>query len=407
MRSDIADRLTSFLNKEPEKVIEWHDNFSEARGWLVINSLHNGAAGGGTRMRADCEESEIRQLAKIMEIKFTVSGPSIGGAKSGIRYDFKNNQDRLDVLGRWFAFIKNELQKCYGTGGDQNVDLVRHVIPILRSLGIQHPQEGVVSGLYPNISASEKASIIKNLNQGVALKLKRDQTLSSLNYTISDIATGLGVVSSIERYYQRTDGTLSGKKVIIEGFGNVGAGAAFFLARAGAKVVGIIDKEWHIFDDAGIDIIEMLKLKRRSFTDVKNGTLREGISESENYPNADIFIPAATSCTIDFQRIGMLRSVGVSLIASGANNPFSSMENEKKADEFFGVLPDFIANSGMARCYSYLMSRDCIVNEDAIMNSIISCVYSTVDEVINRGNSEKNMLNTAYEIALDRIENRE
>ena len=69
MRSDITDRLTSFLNKEPEKVIEWHDNFSEARGWLVINSLHNGAAGGGTRMRADCEESEIRQLAKIMEMQ--------------------------------------------------------------------------------------------------------------------------------------------------------------------------------------------------------------------------------------------------------------------------------------------------------------------------------------------------
>lgn len=216
----------------------------------------------------------------------------------------------------------------------------------------------------------------------------------------------MGVASSVERYYQRAGDILVGKKVIIEGFGNVGVGAACFLAKIGAKVVGIIDKQWYIFEEAGIDIVEMLKLKRRGVTDLKNCTLREGEFEIESYPNADIFIPAATSRTIDLQRIDMLKAIGVFIIASGANDPFACIEDEKKADESFSVLPDFIANSGMARCYSYLMSRDCVVNEDAIMNSIVSCVHSAVDEVIDKTDSGKNLLNTAYEIALDQIENR-
>jgi glutamate dehydrogenase/leucine dehydrogenase len=79
--------LEQYKNKKAQIVFEWSDAETDAQGWVVINSLRGGAAGGGTRMRLGLDRSEVESLAKVMEIKFTVSGPAIGGAKSGINFD--------------------------------------------------------------------------------------------------------------------------------------------------------------------------------------------------------------------------------------------------------------------------------------------------------------------------------
>ena len=79
--------LQQFEEKHPEIVFEWHDPETEAKGWVVINSLRGGAAGGGTRMRLGLDQHEVESLAKTMEVKFTVSGPPIVGQ---IRYQFRS-----------------------------------------------------------------------------------------------------------------------------------------------------------------------------------------------------------------------------------------------------------------------------------------------------------------------------
>jgi len=399
----MSDRLKNFFEAEPERIIKWNDIQSDAEGWLVINSLHNGAAGGGTRMHANCTENEILQLAKTMEIKFTVSGPRIGGAKSGIRYNFRNDQDKVEVLSRWFKFIRNELKHFYGTGGDQNIDMNIHVIPTLKKLGISHPQEGIVNGLYPDISNKERAKIVRNLYNGVVLKIREDSLLSNLNFSIAHIATGFGVVTSINRYYERIDENLFGKKAIIEGFGNVGTGAAYYVTKYGAKVVGLIDKDWHIIDNNGIDIVELLQLKRKGIleTHPKFARHERGIN---NYPEANIFIPAATSHTVNSQILKTLQSKGIELIVLGANNAFVDYTIESKADQTFSVIPDFIANAGMARCFSYLMKKDCNVTENAIKEDISSCISGAIDKIMDKSNSKKNLSKRAYNIALDEIE---
>lgn len=76
-------RYHAFLRQPPELRLEWRDRPTGARGWLVINSLRGGAAGGGTRMRPGVDAREVVYLAKAMELKFSVSGPAIGGAKAG------------------------------------------------------------------------------------------------------------------------------------------------------------------------------------------------------------------------------------------------------------------------------------------------------------------------------------
>ena len=157
-----------FFDKEPEKIIEWHDKESDAKGWLIINSLRGGAAGGGTRMRNNVTKEEIIELAKTMEIKFRISGPDIGGAKSGIAYDFKNEQDKQQVLRRWFKYIEKYLKTEYGTGGDQNLDFTKDISPLLIELGIKHPQEGIVRGHFSYLTKEEQDKIILKI---ILLKL--------------------------------------------------------------------------------------------------------------------------------------------------------------------------------------------------------------------------------------------
>jgi glutamate dehydrogenase/leucine dehydrogenase len=100
----MLDLLHRFENKAPEIVFEWKDSETEAEGWVVINSLRGGAAGGGTRMRKNLDRREVESLAKTMEVKFTVSGPPIGGAKSGINFD-PSDPRKKDVLKRWYAAV--------------------------------------------------------------------------------------------------------------------------------------------------------------------------------------------------------------------------------------------------------------------------------------------------------------
>ena len=76
----MKELLKKFEDKTPEIVFNWKDSETEAEGWTVINSLRGGAAGGGTRMRKGLDMNEVLSLAKTMEVKFSVSGPAIGGA---------------------------------------------------------------------------------------------------------------------------------------------------------------------------------------------------------------------------------------------------------------------------------------------------------------------------------------
>ena len=96
---DVWHRYARYLATPPATAVEWNDAETGARGWLALNSLRGGAAGGGTRMRAGLSRDEVVYLAKVMEFKFAFSGPPIGGAKSGIDFDPADPR-KEEVLGR-------------------------------------------------------------------------------------------------------------------------------------------------------------------------------------------------------------------------------------------------------------------------------------------------------------------
>ena len=256
------------------------------------------AAGGGTRMRKGCDKREVESLAKTMEVKFTVSGPPIGGAKSGINFD-PSDPRKAQVLERWFKAVKPLLKSYYGTGGDLNVDEIHDVIPVCNKLGILHPQEGTAVGHF-NDGEENIHKRIKNLQQGVSLELK-DSTLSpdvGRQYKVADMITGFGVANAVKSYYQIWGGNVSGKRAIIQGWGNVAAAAGFYLSQMGVKIVGIIDREGGVINESGYSFDEVKNLfnTRKGNQLHTSGMLsRDEMTARIWNTDAEIFIPGAAS----------------------------------------------------------------------------------------------------------------
>ncbi|MEQ9582284.1 MAG: Glu/Leu/Phe/Val dehydrogenase dimerization domain-containing protein, partial [Arenibacter sp.] len=247
----MKELLKLYENKAPEIVFNWKDPETEAEGWTVINSLRGGAAGGGTRMREGLDMNEVLSLAKTMEVKFTVSGPPIGGAKSGINFD-PNDPRKSGVLKRWYHAVAPLLKSYYGTGGDLNVDEINEVIPITEDAGVWHPQEGVFNGHFKPTEA-DKINRIGQLRLGVVKVLEGEDYSPSVarKFTVADMITGFGVAEAVKHYYDVHGGSVKGKRAIVQGFGNVGSAAAIYLAKMGAKVVGIIDRAGGVINEGG------------------------------------------------------------------------------------------------------------------------------------------------------------
>lgn len=366
--------LKKFEEKRPEVVFEWKDAETEAEGWVVINSLRNGAAGGGTRMRKGLDKREVESLAKTMEVKFTVCGPPIGGAKSGINFD-PSDPRKKGVLERWYKAVYPLLKNYYGTGGDLNVDEIHEVIPMTANYGLLHPQEGVVNG-HLHYDAEEKLKSISRLQNGVSLVIEDERFTPDLakNYTIADMITGWGVAEAVRHFYQTYGGTPNQKFAIIQGWGNVAAAAAFYLSKYGVRIVGIIDRQGGIIEEKGLGYEEICELFiNRKGNELQHPSLMsfEEVNEKIWDLQAEIFVPGAASRLVTKDQAERLVKAGIEVVSCGANVPFADKEIfmgpiSKYLDEQTAVIPDFIANCGMARVFAYLMKKDSEVNDTAI-----------------------------------------
>lgn len=368
--------LDKYEHKKPEIVFEWHDSETEAEGWVVINSLRGGAAGGGTRMRKGLDKHEVESLAKTMEIKFTICGPAIGGAKSGINFD-PNDPRKKGVLERWYKAVYPLLKNYYGTGGDLNVDEIHEVIPITSSYGLLHPQEGVVNG-HIKVGPEEASKRIKQLQEGVLWKLTdaRFTPDASGKYTVADMITGWGVSEAIRHYYDIYGGNISGKRAIIQGWGNVAAAAAYYQAQLGVKVVGIIDREGGLINEKGFSFEEITALfnaKEGNKLASPNVLSFEEVNAKIWDIGAEIMIPAAASRLLTKEQIGRMAANDLEVLSCGANVPFADQEIffgpiAAYADSLVSILPDFIANCGMARVFAYLMGENAVISDEAIFH---------------------------------------
>jgi len=407
----MKDLLKIYESKPAEIVFHWHDSETTAEGWVVINSLRGGAAGGGTRMREGLNEHEVLSLAKTMEIKFTVAGPAIGGAKSGI--NFNPDDPRKDgVLERWYKAVSPLLKTYYGTGGDLNVDEIHEVIPITRDLGIEHPQEGVLQGHY-SPSDEEKHLKIKQLQEGVLAPVTREKLTpgGDKNHTVADLITGYGTAESVRHFYKIYGGKLEGKRVIIQGWGNVAASAAYYLAQEGARIVGIIDRVGGLINENGFSFDEIRKLynaKTGNYLVADNIIKFEEANQLIWNLGAEVFIPAAASRLVGKDHLDMMVDKGLEVISSGANVPFADHEIfygpiSEYADQRVACIPDFISNCGMARVFGYLMESDVDISDRSIFMDVSNTIKHGLLKCYVRNEKKTQLTKTAFEIALKQL----
>jgi glutamate dehydrogenase/leucine dehydrogenase len=410
----MLDLLHRYEEKEPEVVFEWHDPETEAVGWVVINSLRGGAAGGGTRMRAGLDRREVVSLAKTMEIKFTVSGPAIGGAKSGINFDPRDPRKR-GVLERWYKAVSPLLKSYYGTGGDMNVDEIHEVIPITEDYGIWHPQEGIVNGHFLPTDA-QKIHKIGQLRAGVSKVIEDPRYFpdGGGRYRVADMITGYGVSESVRHFYsiyRKED--LKGKRAIVQGWGNVASAAALYLAQAGAAIVGIIDKDGGLLSDEGfgLEAVRDLYVNHKQGNSLKHPDMLsfEEVSARIWDMPADVFIPAAGSRLITSDQVDRMIAAGVNVISSGANVPFADAEIfygpiMAKADAKLSLIPDFVANCGMARVFAYLMSSTNLeLTDEGIFSDTSATIEAAIRKIHHHSPSDRHVSRSALQLALEEL----
>lgn len=407
----MKELLQKYEQKEPEVVFHWNDPETEAKGWTVINSLRGGAAGGGTRMRKGLDKNEVISLAKTMEIKFTISGPAIGGAKSGIDFD-PSDPRKKGVLERWYKAVSPLLKSYYGTGGDLNVDEINEVIPITENCGVWHPQEGVFNGFFQP-SEADKINRIGQLRNGVIKVLENDKYSPDLNrkYTVADMITGYGVAESVKHYYNIYGGSVKGKKTIVQGFGNVGSSAAFYLSKMGAKITGIIDRNGGLIKKEGFthNEITQLFLHKDGNEMVADHMLSfDEVNQRIWQLEADVFLPCAASRLIEKEQIDSLISNGLEVVASGANVPFADKgiffgPIMEYVDERISLIPDFIANCGMARVFAYFMERRVQMTDDAIFKDTSITIENAIQNTFDHNSDKKNISQAAFELSLNQL----
>lgn len=408
--ADVWTRYAEFFRAQPAIVFEWNDSETPARGWLVINSLRGGAAGGGTRMRAGLSRAEVTFLAKAMELKFAFAGPPIGGAKSGIDFD-PADQRKADVLARWFKAIRPELLARYGTAGDLNVSELEEVIPLCRSVGVDHPQIGVLRGHF-GLDGEALGRRSELMHIGLDQPVPDELGLAGRAARVFSLVTGFSVATSARRLLEHQGRSPSQTRVLLQGFGSVGGAAALYMARAGFRLVGIVDAHGGIIDENGLGREQVEDLLRRRTGSTLPATADPAAARAAHAAfadtPADVFVAAAASGTIGADMLDRLERAGVRTIVAGANHPFAAevlgdTRIEREADRRFAVAADIIAGCGTAHAFACQSRSDMPLAAREVFESIEATVGAAVDEAVARaGSSDSDLLAAALEMALER-----
>jgi glutamate dehydrogenase/leucine dehydrogenase len=293
-----------------------------------------------------------------------------------------------------------------------NVDEIHEVIPMTEECGVWHPQEGVFNGHFKPTEA-DKINRIGQLRQGVIKVIENSKFSPDVlrKYTIADMITGYGVAESVRHFYDTYGGNVVDKKAIVQGFGNVGSAAAFYLAEMGAKIVGIIDRDGGLINEDGFtfDEIKRLFLNKDGNKLVAEKMIPfEEINQKIWTLGADIFAPCAASRLVTQNQVQAMIETGLEVISCGANVPFADKEIffgpiMEATDSKVSLIPDFISNCGMARVFAYFMEKKVQMTDEAIFYDISETIKKALEKVHAKNSNPKNISATAFEIALKQL----
>ena len=301
-------------------------------GWRVHHNTTRGPAKGGIRYHHEVNRDEVVALAIGMSLKTAIANLPLGGAKGGICFDPKKySQSEIERITRRYV---SEISSFLGPDKDvpapdvgTNAQVMAWVMDQY-STGVGHATPGVVTG--------------KPIELGGSLG--------------RESATGRGVVEAAALMLAKQGTTLQGKRVAIQGYGQVGSWAARLAAARGALIVGLSDVGGTIHDGNGLDLTKIDQAFRDGTRSVADCDVGEVVARGEKGSAAvfglpcDIVMPCALGDAVGEAEA---QTITAKLVVEGANGPLTPGADHVLADRGVVVIPDVYANAGGVTC-SYL-----------------------------------------------------
>jgi glutamate dehydrogenase (NAD(P)+) len=352
-----------------EKIVILKDTSTNLKAFVVVDNSAYGMPAGGLRLAPDLTLKEIMRLARAMTYKFCTYKIPIGGAKSGILGDpLDKNKDLLitSYANLISPFIRGRI---YFPGMDMGTN------------ELDHEKIFTIAGL-PDMSF-RKIKVIRN------------------GYPIEDHFTGYGVVFCLKTIFEkikRIKNSINTPKIMVEGFGKVGKSVVLALKEFGFKLVGLSTVNGAIYDDDGLDINELISLRKNFGDDAINKYQSKNLikvekeklfSLSSEY-STDFIIPGARPDAINKKNIDKIETKA---IVCAANIPYAEGIINSLEDKGIIAFPDFVSNGGATIVESRLKNP---WTTEQIFNFLQLQITSKTSEIIH-GAKEQNVY--TYEFA--------
>ena len=371
------------MSKKPYLIVEWNDTETDAKGWMVVHNFVKGYTGGGTRMHPSVTKEEVERLAEAMAYKYVASeSETTGGCKGGIAYDYKA-PDAYDVLRRYMIAMLPYIDNGVSLGSDLGTKY-NDVLKIFREFGIDIPLTQ---------SMKSNPAVLKGIKNYDDLLLQKIDGLY-----VNDVVTGYGVAFSADEAWKYKNGG-EGARVVIQGFGCVGASCALKLSQLGYKIVGISDANLFVACEDGLDVQKLLDHKNE-FGEMDQNYFEDDYVARPNSEwldvDCDILIPCALEDVINKSNADQVKA---SLVVEAANIPISAEGDEIIKEKAIDIVNDFVANLGAIRSYDAVIFGLVEPNPQAVIDDIEKLCRKNVRTLFTEAEKQSRyQRDVAYEI---------
>ena len=352
--------------KEPFLRLTWTDPVTARKGYVVIDRLIDGIAGGGTRMRAGVTMEEVERLARTMSIKNGAVRLPGGGAKGGIDCD-PHDPEARPMLTRFVRAMRPILETYWGTAEDMGTtqELLNEVF---QEVGMRASVEASLN------HSGDPDAALGRLAEGLSTRVG--------GIGMGDLVGGYGVAQAAAAAVEHRGGRLQGLRAAVQGFGSMGGSSARYLVEQGALVVAIADVKGTVSNPGGLDV-ERLLATRTPLGDIDRESLGAGDSELPGdawlSADAEILIPAAVADAITEKNQGLIRA---SYIVEAANIPTTEAAQRALHDRGVVVVPDFVANGGTNAWFWWLLLGRVDPAPEASFRMIAETMRRTVTDLL-------------------------
>ncbi len=354
--------------------------FEVFTGYRVQHSQARGPGKGGIRYAPDVTLDEVRALASWMTWKCAVVNIPFGGAKGGVICDPKKlSQGELERITR------------------------RYTAEIIEFIG---PEKDVPA---PDLGTNEQTMAWIMDTYSMHMRQTVTSVVTGKPLTIGGSrgrreATGRGLRKVCDEALRFLELPREGCRVILQGFGNVGANAARLMMESGYKIIGIAEYDGALFNRDGIDIHALAEHHQRGGSVLGFRGAEAADPDELLTAECEILIPAAMENVITSRNASQIRA---RIVAEGANGPTTAVADEILAEKRVFVIPDILANAGgvTASYFEWVQDRQGYFWKEAAVNEQLEAILAaSFDDVVRYAEAhDVNNRIAAYMLAMDRV----